>query len=525
MTTVMLYDTTLRDGGQGEDISFSLEDKLRIAEKLDDFGIHYIEGGWPSSNQKDMHFFREIKNVTLKNSHIVAFGSTAKSGIHIEDDPHIQSLLHADTPVVTIVGKTWDFHVTNALQISLEQNLSLISTSIRFLKEHGKEVFFDAEHFFDGYKENPRYSITCLKEAEKAGADCIILCDTNGGTMLHELRKIILRTRKKIGCPFGIHTHNDSGIGVANALVAVELGASQVQGTINGYGERCGNANLCSIIPNLKIKMGIDCISDYNLTKLKEVSRFVSELANLPPNKHQPYVGDSAFAHKGGLHVSAVGKNSRTYEHIKPESVGNSQRVLVSDLAGKSNIVYKASRFDVELDALSPLTGEILKTLKELEFQGFQFEGAEGSFELLIRKALGKKRQFFNLMGFRVISEKRRENEESISEATIMVNVEGNIEHTAAIGNGPVNALDNALRKALERFYPELSKMELVDYKVRVLSEGRGTASKVRVLIESKDKHAMWGTVGVSENIIEASWQALVDSVQYKLLKDMRGKD
>jgi len=520
MSTVKIYDTTLRDGTQAEDISFSAEDKIRIAEKLDELGVHYIEGGWPGSNPKDMQFFRKIRNVRFRNAKIVAFGSTAMKGTSPEKDKNIKALINSHTDVVTIVGKAWDLHVRDALQISFDDNLKLIHNSLKFLKSKVPEVFFDAEHFFDGYKANPEYTLKILQSAMDAGVDCIILCDTNGGTMPFEIDSIVKEVRKKTNIPLGIHAHNDSAMAVANTIIAVRSGVEQVQGTINGYGERCGNADLCSIIPNLKLKLGIDCILNERLSRLREISRFVNELANLRPNKHQPYVGDSAFAHKGGIHVSAVKKNPKTYEHIKPELVGSNRRILVSDLSGKSNILSKAAEFNIDLRDSNPVTLEILKNMKELENQGYQFEGAEASFEILIKKALGTKRKHFDLVGFRVIDEKGKENSPPQSEATIMVRVGGKIEHTAAVGNGPVNALDNALRKALEKFYPELKEMELIDYKVRVLSTGEGTAARVRVLIESGDKEDKWGTVGVSHNIIEASWYALLDSIDYKLLKD-----
>lgn len=519
MKPIKIYDTTLRDGTQAEDISFSVEDKIRIAMKLDEFGIHYIEGGWPGSNPKDAEFFKKIKQISMKNARVVAFGSTKRPVLKVSDDPNIKALLDARTAAVTIFGKTWDLHVKDTLRISLKENLELIEDSISYLKRKVKEVFYDAEHFFDGYRANPKYAIETLRIAEAAGADCLVLCDTNGGMMPSELGRIIRDVSSSVNAPLGIHVHNDSETAVANTITAVELGVTQVQGTINGYGERCGNANLCSVIPNIKIKLGLECISDTDLKKLRDVSRFVDEIANLRHFKRQPYVGDSAFAHKAGIHVSAVIKNPLTYEHIIPERVGNYRRVLISDLSGKSNVIRKAREFKIYIDRQSPHLQEIVNTLKELENQGFQFEGAEGSFELLIRKTIGTHKRFFDLIGFRVIVEKRRENEDPISEATIMVNVGGKVEHTAATGNGPVNALDNALRKALERFYPELREVKLIDYKVRVLAPGQGTAAKVRVLIESGDNTKRWGTVGVSENIIDASWQALVDSIEYKLLK------
>jgi 2-isopropylmalate synthase len=516
---VELYDTTLRDGTQAEDISLSVEDKVRIALKLDELGIHYIEGGWPGSNPKDIQFFKEVRKVRLSNSRLVAFGSTRKSGIRAKDDPNIKAILKAGTPVVTIFGKTWSLHVREALKITLEENLELIHDSITYLKRRFDEVFYDAEHFFDGYKMNQEYALKTVKAAEDAGADCIILCDTNGGTLPYELVRIISDLKGYLNVPLGIHAHNDSDTAVANTVMAVKEGIVQVHGTINGYGERCGNANLCSVIPNLKIKMGIECLGDDRLKKLRDTARFVNELVNLPHNKHQPYVGESAFAHKGGVHVSAVLKKPETYEHIRPELVGNHQRILVSDLSGRSNIIYKAKEFGLDIASKDPVVKKILKELKMLEHQGFQYEGAEASFELLMQKAMQKKKRYFRLLGFRVIDEKKREDETSYSEATISLEVNGEVEHTAAEGNGPVNALDRALRKALERFYPNLKDVELIDFKVRVLAAGEGTAAKVRVLVESGDGVDKWGTVGVSENVVEASWQALVDSLEYKLYK------
>ncbi len=517
--SIKIYDTTLRDGSQAEDIAFSLEDKIRIAQKLDELGIHYIEGGWPGSNPKDLQFFQEIKSVPLTQAKIAAFGSTCRAGTLPRDDPNIQTLIEAETRVVTIVGKSWDIHPLEAMNITLDQNLDIIHSSIRFLKDRVEEVIFDAEHFFDGFKSNPRYALSTLSTAQEAKADWIVLCDTNGGTLPDEVQSIIKEVKKKIIVPLGIHAHNDAEMAVANTILAVREGIGMVHGTMNGYGERCGNANLCSIIPNLKVKMRIDCVSDGQLKKITEVSRFISELANLPHNKYLPYVGESAFAHKGGLHVSAIRKSDITYEHIQPERVGNHQRVLVSDLSGESNILYKAAEFKIDLQSKDPKVKEILNNLKQMESQGFQFEGAEGSFEILIKKALGQHKKFFELMGFRVIVEKKEEGT-PLSEATIMVRVGDRVEHTAAVGNGPVNALDNAIRKALEKFYPELKEVKLLDYKVRILSTKDGTAAQTRVLIESGDGTSKWGTVGVSENIIQASWQALVDSIDYKLLKE-----
>ena len=520
MDTIKLYDTTLRDGTQAEDVSFLVADKIRIAQMLDELGIHYIEGGWPGSNPKDIAFFKDIKKVKLPRAKISAFGSTRRAGTTPEKDANIRTLIQAEPDVVAIFGKTWDFHVHEALRISLEENLELIYDSLAYLKKNISEVIYDAEHFFDGYKANPEYALKTLRAAQDAGADCLVLCDTNGGTLPHEIPDILAEVRKTISAPLGIHTHNDGECAVANSLMAVKHGIVHVQGTINGFGERCGNANLCSIIPALRLKMGSDCISDEQLQRLRILSRTIYELANLVPNKHQPYVGNSAFAHKGGVHVSAIQRHPETYEHIRPEQVGNVTRVLVSDLSGRSNILVKAEQFNINLDSKDPVTLEILENLKEMENKGYQFEGAEASFELLMRRALGTLRHYFSVIGFRVIDTKRHEDEKPLSEATIQVKVGGKIEHTAAEGNGPVNALDNALRKALESFYPQLKEMRLFDYKVRVLPAGKGTASMTRVLIESGDKTSRWGTVGVSDNIIDASYQALVDALLYKLVKD-----
>jgi len=520
MRQIEIYDTTLRDGAQSEDISFSVEDKLRITEKLDELGVHYIEGGWPGANPRDIEYFKKAKKLKLQTSRVVAFGSTHRPRHKVNDDMLMKALLDSKVKVITIFGKTWDFHVKEALKVSLDENLDIIYNSVAYLKKNVEKVFFDAEHFFDGYRDNPRYALKCLLAAQDAGTDCLVLCDTNGGTLPHDVRRIINEIKKGVNISLGIHAHNDSECAVANSVIAIESGALHVQGTINGLGERAGNANLCSVIPNLQIKLGLNCIGAQNLRRLRDVSRYVNEIANLRHFKRQPFVGDSAFAHKAGMHVSAIRKRPETYEHIKPELVGNSQRVLISDLAGRSNILRKAEEFGIHLDPDSPQLQDIVTTLKKLENEGFQFEGAEASFELLMKKALGLHKRFFDLIGFRIIVEKRREGEEPFSEATIMVKVGGHVEHTAATGNGPVNAIDHALRKALDKFYPQLENVKLHDYKVRVLAAGKGTSAKVRVLIESGDDEKRWGTVGVSENIIEASYQALVDSIEYKLLKE-----
>ena len=519
MKKIVIYDTTLRDGSQSEDVSFSAEDKLRIVEKLDDFGIHYIEGGWPGANPKDGEFFKQAAKYKFRNSKLTAFGSTHKASLKVSKDPGIKSLLAAKTPVVTIFGKTWDFHVKEALRVSKQRNLDLIFDTVAYLKKRVPEVFFDAEHFFDGYKANPEYAIKTLEAAVSAGADCLVLCDTNGGSMPLEVGDAVNNVFNTFNVPVGIHAHNDGECAVANSVIAVQAGATHVQGTINGLGERCGNANLISVIPNLKLKLNINSATAPKLKKLKGLSRFVSEISNLSHFKRQPYVGDSAFAHKGGIHVSAILRHPETYEHTRPEKVGNYQRVFVSEQSGKSNIIKKIQEFKLKIDPDSPKVLEIVSEMKELENHGFQFEGAEASLELLIKKTFGLHKKFFDLIGFRVIVSKRREGEEPICEATIMLRTKQGVEHTAADGKGPVNALDNALRKALDQLYPQLREVALIDYKVRVLAAGKGTSAKVRVLVESGDKEHKWGTVGVSENIIEASWQALVDSIEYKLLR------
>lgn len=515
---IRIFDTTLRDGTQGEKVSFSAEDKLRIAKRLDEFGIHYIEGGWPGSNPKDMAFFEKAKSETFRHAKIVAFGSTCRSGNLPEEDPNLKALIAAETPAVSLFGKTWLLHVSEALGITPDENLNLISGSIATLKRHKKEVIYDAEHFFDGYKDNPDYAVSTLIAARDAGADVLVLCDTNGGTLTHEISRIVEEVKKAVGSTaVGIHAHNDAELAVANSLAAVYAGAVHVQGTVNGYGERCGNANLCSVIPNLQLKMGRSCVPEEQLSQLMRLSHFVSELANLAPENRQPYVGKSAFAHKGGVHVSAVIKNEQTYEHIRPGQVGNSRRVLVSDLSGKSNLVYKSEEMGFEFDKSSQDSSKIVQQLKVMENEGYQFEAAEASFELLVKEMTGKAPEFFKLEGFRVIME-RNGNGESRSEATIKVRVNDQIELSAAEGNGPVHALDAALRRALCEFYPEISGMHLQDYKVRVLNEKDGTGARVRVLIDSASDGKSWGTVGVSENIIDASWKALSEGVIYFLM-------
>lgn len=520
MSKILLYDTTLRDGTQAEDISFQVEDKVRIAKRLDELGIDYIEGGWPGSNPKDINFFQAIRSETLRHSKIAAFGSTRRAKITPAEDNNIQMLIEAKPDAVTIFGKTWDFHVREALRISLEENLDLINDSLAYLKDRVGEVIYDAEHFFDGYKSNPEYALKSLQAAAAADVDCIVLCDTNGGTLPHEFPAIMEAVRNVVSTPIGIHAHNDSGCAVANSLMAVDCGAQHVQGTINGFGERCGNADLCSIVPSLSLKMGLECLGEGKLATLRSASRYIYELANLTPNKHQPYVGNSAFAHKGGVHVSAIQRHPETYEHIRPELVGNRTRILVSDLSGRSNILAKAEECGIELDGKDPVTLEILEDIKEMENQGFQFEGAEASFELLMLKAMGKLKHYFSVTGFRVIDTLRESDKAPVSEATIRVKVGGKVEHTAADGNGPVNALDFAMRKALVNFYPQIADVKLLDYKVRVLPANQGTDSVIRVLVESGDHDQRWGTVGVSTNVIDASYQALADALVYKLYKD-----
>lgn len=525
MDKVILYDTTLRDGTQGEDFSLTLEDKIRVALKLDELGIHYIEGGWPESNPKDKEFFEEIKNYNIKNSIITAFGSTHHKDKSAETDENLKALIRAKTRAVTIFGKSWTLHVKDALNTTLERNLSLIRDSVSYLKQHVPEVIYDAEHFFDGFKDDPEYALSTLRAAKEGGADVLVLCDTNGGSLPYEIGEIVEVVKQRFpDTVLGIHAHNDSDTAVANSLEAIRRGVRHVQGTMNGVGERCGNANLVSIIPNLCLKMGIECIPLENLKKLRHVSRYILELANLASNKHQPFVGRSAFAHKGGVHISAVEKNPRTYEHIDPELVGNKRRILVSEVSGRTTIKWKADEFGIKISRNDPVAMEVLEMIKQLEKEGYQFEAAEASLELLINKAMGKSKKYFELIGFRVIDQKFQEDGPPVAEATIQVKVGGKVEHTAALGNGPVNALDNALRKALERFYPQLKNMSLLDYKVRVLPGRSGTGAKVRVLIESTDGVDQWGTVGVSHDILEASWQALVDSITYKMYKDEKAK-
>lgn len=522
---VDLYDTTLRDGAQQEGISFTVADKLKIAHKLDELGINYIEGGWPGSNPKDTEFFRKAKDIKFKHAKLVAFGSTRRVDTEISSDTGIKELIQSGVRIVNIVGKTWDKQVTQVLKTDLENNLRIIQESVEFLKSSGLVVFFDAEHFFDGFKSNADYAIETLKAAQQGGATCIILCDTNGGTLPSEVAKIVKAVKRKINQPLGIHAHNDSDVAVANSLIAIENGIEHIEGTINGYGERCGNANLCSIIPALQLKLGFRCITPEQLARLTEVSRFVAEIANLPPMSHWPYVGNNAFLHKAGLHVSAISKWEASYHHIRPELIGNSPKVVVSELSGKSNIIYKARELGIPLQPHGKEACKILEQIKLLEGKGFQYENADASFELLLLRSRTEYRPPFELVDYMVVVEKHRRlsayqsDAELLSEAVIKVKVKDKIIHTASEGNGPVNALDNALRKALLDFYPALAKVKLIDYKVRILEESTGTASQVRVLIESSDGKNQWRTVGSSSNIIEASWLALVDSIEYILIK------
>ena len=514
---IEIYDTTLRDGSQGEGINFSVADKLRIAERLDVFGVQYIEGGWPGSNPKDIEFFAEAKRRKFKHARLAAFGSTRRRNVAVESDEQVRMLLDAETPVVTIFGKTWLLHVTEALKTTPEENLGMIGDTVRYLKDHGRFVIYDAEHAFDGAKDDPDYALATWQAAEKAGADLVVLCDTNGGTLPSEVARIVQLAHGKLNARLGIHTHNDIGLGVANALAALEHGATHVQGTVNGYGERTGNCNLTSAIPIIAIKLQKSCLPPASLPKLRELSQFVDEIANLRHDPRQPWVGSTAFAHKGGVHVSAVQRSARCYEHIDPALVGNTRRVLVSDLAGRSNIVFKAQELGFDLTNETPELKSVLSHIKELEHGGYEFEAAEASLALLIRKALKHQEPLFSVDVYHVSM--RRDGNASICEATIKVRVGNEVAHTVAEGDGPVNALDSALRAALIRFYPQLKRVRLTDYKVRILESGTGTAAKTRVLIESSDGTTQWGTVGVSGNIIEASLQALVDSIEFALMQ------
>jgi 2-isopropylmalate synthase len=514
---VEIYDTTLRDGSQGEGINFSVMDKLRIAEKLDAFGIHYIEGGWPGSNPKDIEFFAEARRRKFKHARLAAFGSTRRKGVAVESDDQVRLLLEAHTPVVTIFGKTWLLHVTEVLRTTPQENLAMIGDTVRFLKDNGKFVIYDAEHAFDGYKDDPEYALATWQAAEKAGVDIVVLCDTNGGCLPGEVAAITAAARGKLTARLGIHTHDDIGLGVANALVAIEAGATHVQGTINGYGERTGNCNLTSVIPNVAFKMKKRCLPEKSLAQLRELSQFVDDIANFRHNPRQPWVGQTAFAHKGGMHVNAVQKVARSFEHIDPALVGNRRRVLVSDLAGKSNIVMKAQELGFRVTNDTPELKNILTRIKALEHDGCEFEAAEASLALLISHELQHKTRPFSVDSYHVSM--RRDGPTSICEATVKVRVGAEAGHTVAEGDGPVNALDQALRGALVKFYPQLKRVALTDYKVRILESSSGTGARTRVLIQSTDGKEEWGTVGVNDNIIEASLQALVDSLEYALMR------
>jgi len=521
MTKITIYDTTLRDGAQTEGVSFTVNDKLKIAEKLDALGVHYIEGGWPGSNPKDREFFALTKKKKFKNAVITAFGSTRRTKTKPAEDQNLKELINSATATITIFGKSWDLHVTDVLKTTLEENCAMIFESVHFLKKHKREVFYDAEHFFDGYKRNPEYTLKTLLAAQQGGADCIIFCDTNGGTLPQDVKRIILEVKGHLNISLGIHTHNDLDLAVANSLAAIEAGCTQVQGTFNGLGERCGNVDLCTVIGILHTKLNLKSIPDDKIKHLKETSYYLSEISNIKLPDNHAFVGHSAFAHKGGVHIDAVIKNSLAYEHVKPEIVGNRRRFVASELAGKMPIVLKAEQMNVHLDKKSPEARKVLETLQQKEHDGYQFEAADASFELFIKRELKKYKEFFKLDSFKVTMEKRFDGK-VFAEASMRLNIKGKQEYSAADGEGPVDALNRALRKALTKFYPSIEKMHLADFKVRVLDTKAGTGAKVRVLIESQDEKDSWTTVGVHENIIEASWEALVDSIEYKLLKDRK---
>ncbi len=523
MNSIELYDTTLRDGAQTWGITFSLEDKLRIAQKLDDLGIDVIEGGYPGSNPKDKRFFEATRKLRLKHARVAAFGSTCRADLSPEKDPQIASLVETGAELVTIVGKSWDLHARHILAVPLQRNIEMISDSVAYLTRRFSKVIFDAEHFFDGFKKNREYALGTLRAAQEAGASCLVLCDTNGGTLPSDLVDIIRQVKGEISAPLGIHTHNDIDTAVAATIMAVEAGVVHVQGTINGIGERCGNANLISVIAALALKMGRIDVEPARLRKLKSVSEFVDEMANRTPLKSQPYVGAAAFAHKGGLHTSAVVKTSEAYEHMDPSIVGNTRSFPISEQAGRAAVVQKAAQYGLDLKIDDPRVTEILKTIKDLEAKGANYDVADGSFELLMKRMLGRHKKFFSLHGFHVTNVKRQGDTKTYSDAVVRILVGDTMEFSAAEGNGPVHALDSAFRKALEKFYPNVREMRLTDFKVRVLEGTSGTGATVRVLIESADGDQVWWTVGFNENVIQASWDALVDSIDYKLQKDLVG--
>ncbi len=518
---VTLYDTTLRDGAQAEGINFSTADKLHIAERLDLFGVHYIEGGWPGSNPKDIEFFERAKSIKFTHARLAAFGSTRRQGLRVEDDPQVRTLLEAATPVVTIFGKTWLLHVHEVLRTTPDENLAMIEQTVAYLKAAGREVVYDAEHCFDGYKDNPDYVLACLRAARQGGADVLALCDTNGGSLPEHIAEVTRRVAAGIGGAIGIHTHDDGGLGVANALAAVAAGATQVQGTANGYGERTGNCNLTTVLPNLQLKMGRAIVPPEKLAQLRDLSLFIDETANQRPNVRAPYIGQASFAHKGGTHVNAVNKVIHSYEHVRPEVVGNSRRILVGELSGRTNVMMKARELHIELQEKAPETSQILEKIKQLENEGYEFEGADASFELLVRKTLQHHPAFFELLEYHISLRKTPSRNYESCEATVRISVNGEAAYTVAEGDGPVNALDAALRAALVKFYPQIAAIKLTDYKVRIVNSSSGTEAKVRVFIESSDGVHSWNTVGVSTNIVEASWIALVDSIEYHLLRHL----
>ncbi len=520
-STVIIYDTTLRDGTQGEGISFSVTDKVRITEKLDQFGVDYIEGGWPGSNPRDMAYFEAVAKLKFRHAKVAAFGSTRRAGVKVEEDPQLRLLLEAETPVVTIFGKSWLLHVTEVLRTTPEENLRMIEESVRFLVDHGREVVYDAEHFYDGYTDNRDYALATLEHAARGGASCLALCDTNGGKLVGEVSEITAAVVEKFPqTRVGVHCHNDSGLGVAVSLAGVEAGAVMIQGTMNGFGERTGNANLTTILPNLALKMGRRVACAGNLPKLRELSLFLDDLANLRPDIKAPFVGASSFAHKGGVHANAAQKVARSYEHVDPAEVGNRQRVLISDMSGRSSVMMKAREIGVDIDEKGGDMKTLLNELKALEYRGYEYEAADASFHLLLAKWLDKKPDVFQLEGYRVIVEKRGREENLVAEATVKITLDGETVHTVAECTGPVGALDKALRLALEKAYPQIKDIELRDFKVRILDSNKGANARIRVLIESSDGEEIWGTVGVSDNIMEASWEALRDSMEYKLLRN-----